>query len=117
MKDGAIIGNKASTSGGGVLLAENSIFNMHGGSITGNTLNSATGAGGVSVGSNHTEGGVSVTIPGGTFNMFKPAEPGPNGSITGNSGGAGSTQNFYISEDAIFTVDGVDQTTAYASGW
>ena len=86
---GTITGFKAdATSGGGVGIASNGIFNMYGGAITKNT--SSYGGGGVHVGYFNSDAG--------TFNMY-------GGSITGNTS-SGDGAGVRVSRNAKMTISG-----------
>jgi hypothetical protein len=129
MNDGAIIrGNVSDYGAGGVVVAEGT-FNMFGGSITGNTCKTEWGIGGVLVGG-VLVGGINTSpsftftaAARGTFNMFKLAKPGPDGSIKGNTGGI--VNNFYIGKETVdgetvtgtLNVDGENVTANYDNGW
>ena len=95
MYGGSITGNSLKTgSGAGVYMEGKGTFNMHGGSITGNTAEgeSANGSG--------------VHVTGGTFNMT-------GGSITGNGGGVrvNGSGTFNMSGDAV-----ISNNNAYRGG-
>jgi len=101
MISGSISGNTGTTSGGGVSLnANNAIFNMEGGTISGNFANGTTA-------NTNGGGGVALITAGAQFTMDA-------GTISGNtvvSSGGG----VLVSTASIFTLDGGTITGNYAN--